>query len=116
MIAVVEPDGDRVILTALNEDLLAHKELGEVEELWWESSYDGRRIQGWVMKPPGFDPNEEYPLLLEIHGGPFANYGPRFSSEDQLYAAAGFVSAPTRSRVEGMTSRRGKCTSFRTLS
>lgn len=78
-------------LTQLNQDLLGHKELGEVEEIWWESSYDGRRIQGWVTKPPGFNPANEYPLVLEIHGGPFANYGDRFSAENQLYASAGYV-------------------------
>ncbi len=78
-------------LTHLNEDLLGHKELGQVEEIWWESSYDGRNIQGWITKPPAFDPTEKYPLILEIHGGPFANYGDRFAAENQLYAAAGYV-------------------------
>ena len=78
-------------LTRLNQDLLGHKELGQVEEIWWESSYDGRRIQGWITKPPGFNPANEYPLILEIHGGPFANYGDRFSAENQLYATAGYV-------------------------
>ncbi len=78
-------------LTHLNEDLLGHKELGEVEEIWFQSSYDGREIQGWIVKPPGFDPSRSYPLILEIHGGPFANYGDRFSTEVQLYAAAGYV-------------------------
>lgn len=76
-------------VTDLNEDLLAHKRLGQVEELWWESSYDGRRVQGWLVTPPGFDPSRSYPLVLEIHGGPFSNYGPRFAAEIQLYAAAG---------------------------
>ncbi len=78
-------------ITHLNEDLFGHKELGQVEEIWFESSHDGRRIQGWIAKPPGFNPNGKYPLLLEIHGGPFANYGDRFSAEVQLYAAAGYV-------------------------
>ena len=90
-IAVGEPDSKVRRLTRLNDDLLAHKTLGQVEELWWESSYDGRRIQGWIVKPPGFDPEKKYPLVLEIHGGPFANYGDRFSAEIQLYAAAGYV-------------------------
>ena len=76
-------------LTDLNQDLLAHKTLGEVEELWWESSFDGRRVQGWLVKPPGFDPSREYPLVLEIHGGPFSSYGPHFSPEVQLFAARG---------------------------
>ncbi len=78
-------------LTRLNEDLFAHKELGAVEEIWYPSSHDERKIQAWIVKPPGFDPKVKYPLILEIHGGPFANYGDRFASEVQLYAAAGYV-------------------------
>ena len=78
-------------LTRLNDDLLGNKELATVDEIWFESSFDGRKIQGWVAKPPGFDPAKSYPLILEIHGGPFANYGDRFSAEFQLYAAAGYV-------------------------
>ena len=77
--------------TSLNADLLATKTLGEVEETWWESSFDGRRIQGWVVKPPDFDPRRRYPLVLEIHGGPISNYGDRFSAEIQLLASAGYV-------------------------
>ena len=69
----------------------AHKTLGAVEEITWKSSHDGREIQGWIVKPPDFDPAKKYPLILEIHGGPFANYGPRFATEMQLYAAAGYV-------------------------
>ena len=55
------------------------------------SSADGLDIQAWLALPPGYDPDERYPLLLEIHGGPFANYGPRFSTEVQLFAAAGYA-------------------------
>ena len=78
-------------LTRLNDDLFGHKVLGTVEEIWYPSSHDGRRIQAWIVKPPGFDPEVKYPLILEIHGGPFANYGDRFAAELQLYAAAGYV-------------------------
>lgn len=78
-------------LTFLNEDLFGHKELGKVEEIWFDSSFDGRKVHGWIVKPPGFDPAQKYPLILEIHGGPFANYGDRFTAEIQLYAAAGYV-------------------------
>ncbi|MDZ7691792.1 MAG: S9 family peptidase [Balneolaceae bacterium] len=86
-------------ITRLNEDLFGHKELGQVEEIWYESSHDGRRkIQGWIVTPPNFDPEKEYPLLLEIHGGPFANYGDRFSAEVQLYAEAGYVVLYTNPR------------------
>jgi acylaminoacyl-peptidase len=78
-------------ITHLNDALFGFKELGHTEELNCVSSFDQRPIQAWVMKPPGFDPQKKYPLILEIHGGPFLNYGDRFSSEDQVYAAAGYV-------------------------
>jgi len=92
------PSDDFVRITHLNDDVLAHKSLAKVEEIWWESSYDGRRMQGWIATPPGFDPSQKYPLMLEIHGGPFANYGDRFAAEIQLYAAAGFVVLYTNPR------------------
>jgi dipeptidyl aminopeptidase/acylaminoacyl peptidase len=44
-----------------------------------------------VALPPGFDPDKQYPMILEIHGGPHTNYGARFAAEVQLYAAAGYV-------------------------
>ncbi len=97
-LAVGTPQGNTRRLTRLNDDLLGHKEMGEIEEVWYTSSHDGRRIQGWIVKPPGFDPSRRYPLLLEIHGGPFANYGDRFSAEIQLYAAAGYVVLYTNPR------------------
>ncbi len=78
-------------ITSLNDDLLGNRTLGEVEEVWWPSSFDGRSIQGWVVTPPDFNPSRRYPLVLEIHGGPISNYGDRFSAEMQLYAAAGYV-------------------------
>lgn len=83
--------GDVQRLTDLNTDLLGHKALGNVKEYWVESSHDGQRIQAWMVTPPDFDPEKKYPLILEIHGGPFAAYGPHFSAEAQLYAAAGYV-------------------------
>ncbi len=78
-------------LTALNDDLFSFRRRGEVKELWWESSYDKRQIQGWLVTPPGFDPGKKYPFILEIHGGPFASYGAVYSAEIQAYAAAGYV-------------------------
>jgi acylaminoacyl-peptidase len=83
--------GEARRLTDLNAGLFAQVELGTLEEIHFASSYDDRPIEGWILKPPGFDPAKKYPLILEIHGGPFANYGPRFSTEDQLYAAAGYM-------------------------
>ena len=78
-------------LTDLSGDLLSQRELGRLEELWVPSSHDGQRVQAWVITPPGFDATKKYPLILEIHGGPFAAYGPTFATELQLYAAAGYV-------------------------
>ena len=78
-------------ITNLNDDLLAGKRLGQVEEIWWESSFDQRLIQGWIVKPPDFNSDRRYPLILEIHGGPISNYGDRFSAEMQLLASSGYV-------------------------
>ena len=83
--------GGTKVITAFNAPLLERRTLGQVEELWYKSSVDGRDIQGWVVTPPGYDSSKPYPLLVENHGGPILNYGPRFSPEVQLYAAAGYV-------------------------
>jgi dipeptidyl aminopeptidase/acylaminoacyl peptidase len=74
-----------------SDPLLSQRSLGAVEEISFDSSVDKRRIQGWIVKPPEFDAAKKYPLLLEIHGGPFASYGRSFAAEIQLYAAAGYV-------------------------
>ena len=87
-----------VSVTSLNAELLATRTLGAVEEIWYESSKDKRKIQGWIIKPPGFDAKKKYPLILEIHGGPFANYGARFDDEKQIMAANGFVVLYTNPR------------------
>ena len=83
--------GDVRRLTDLNAGLFDRVTLGSLEEIHFPSGFDQRSIEGWILKPPGFDAATKYPLILEIHGGPFANYGARFSAEDQLYAAAGNV-------------------------
>jgi acylaminoacyl-peptidase len=86
------------LLTSVNRDIFAHKKFGQVEEIRYKSSFDGRDIQGWIIKPPNFDPSKKYPLVLEIHGGPFANYGDRFDLRKQLIAASGYVVLYTNSR------------------
>ena len=90
-LAVINRIGRVEKLTNLNEDLLGHKEMASVEEITLKSSIDGRDLQAWIAKPPGFDPSKKYPLLLEIHGGPHTAYGPVYSTEIQLYAAQGYV-------------------------
>lgn len=78
-------------LTNLNDDALGHLKLAQVEALPVKSSADGRDIDAWIALPPGFDATKSYPLILEIHGGPHAAYGPHFSMEIQLMAAQGYV-------------------------
>jgi len=96
-VASLEEPSPRII-TGVNEDLFLGKELGAVEEIRYRSSLDNREIEGWIIKPPSFDPHKKYPLILEIHGGPFANYGPRFDIEKQLMAGRDFVVLYTNPR------------------
>jgi dipeptidyl aminopeptidase/acylaminoacyl peptidase len=73
-----------------NRNLLARLNLGSVEEAWFEGK-DGYRLQGWILKPPGFDPSQKYPSILEIHGGPQTQYGYFFMHEFYFLAAQGYV-------------------------
>lgn len=90
-VAVIAANGKVRRLTDLAGALLSQRELGRVEEIEFASSADQRKLHGWVVYPPAFDAQRRYPLLLEIHGGPFAAYGPHFAPEIQLYAAQGYV-------------------------
>ena len=90
-LALMRPGKVPRLLTDLNNDLMGQREMARVERMTWASSHDGLEVEGWVMKPPGFDPNKTYPMILEIHGGPHSAYGPNYSTEAQLYAAAGYV-------------------------
>jgi acylaminoacyl-peptidase len=89
-IAVLSRGATPRVLTDLNSDLLARKAQAPIEELWVKSS-DGLDVHAWVVRPPQFEQGKKYPMLLEIHGGPYQNYGPRFAPEIQLYASAGYV-------------------------
>ncbi|HJY86447.1 MAG TPA: S9 family peptidase [Candidatus Acidoferrales bacterium] len=84
-------------LTFVNDDILGDVKLGEVEEIWY-NSVDGFRIQGWIVKPPDFDPQKKYPLMLSIHGGPHAMYNVGFSFSWQEHAANGYVVLYTNPR------------------
>jgi acylaminoacyl-peptidase len=81
--------GDRR-LTDLNGQLLKGANLSSPEEFWFTAS-DGAKIQGWVMKPVGFEEGKRYPTILEIHGGPYGAYGYSFSHEFQVFASNGFA-------------------------
>jgi dipeptidyl aminopeptidase/acylaminoacyl peptidase len=77
-------------LTHLNEAWLSQVDLGEIEEVWFKGP-DGNDLQGWILKPPGFDPGQRYPSILEIHGGPWLQYGELFMHEFYTLAANGYV-------------------------
>lgn len=79
------------VLTQLNDDVLPYLDMAEIEEIKVKSSFDDREIEAWIALPPGFEADGSYPMILEIHGGPFAEYGPFFAAEIQRYAAEGYV-------------------------
>jgi dipeptidyl aminopeptidase/acylaminoacyl peptidase len=93
-------NGDRntpMRLTDTNREWKAELALSKPEEIWFDT-YDGKKIQGWIVKPPDFDPHRKYPLILEIHGGPHTQYGNAFFHEFQLLAARGYVVLYTNPR------------------
>jgi dipeptidyl aminopeptidase/acylaminoacyl peptidase len=77
-------------LTNVNAGLLEGKKLAKTEEITYASSGNAK-IQGWVVKPPEFDAGKKYPLILEIHGGPFGMYNVGFNYMWQNFAANDFV-------------------------
>ena len=79
-------------LTCHNRDLLDTIDLGEIKTCWIKGPA-GNDIQGWILKPPGFDPAQKYPSILEIHGGPLTQYGNFFMHEFYYLAASGYVVA-----------------------
>jgi len=84
-------------LTDVNADILYGKKLGSVEEIWY-TSVDGLRIQGWIVKPPDFDPSRKYPLMLTIHGGPHSMYNVGFNFGYQEHVANEYVLLYTNPR------------------
>lgn len=107
-------------LTSVNSDLLEGRKVGQVEEIWYDSvalagqqrcvatnsdplkpapmGCETTKVQGWIVKPPDFDPSKKYPLLLYIHGGPHSMYGTGFNFEFQNHAAEGFIVLYTNPR------------------
>jgi dipeptidyl aminopeptidase/acylaminoacyl peptidase len=77
-------------ITRVNDELFGGITQSQPEEIWYKS-FDGRNIQGWILKPPDFDPAKKYPLILEIHGGPHSAYGNTYMHEFQWMAAKGYV-------------------------
>lgn len=84
-------------LTRINDELFSQLNLTNPEEFWY-TSFDGRKIQGWIQKPPDFNESKKYPFILQIHGGPHAAYGFTFTHEFQYMAAKGYVVLYTNPR------------------
>ena len=86
----VAADGSQIRITDFNGKLWSQLNLTAPEEINY-TSFDGKRIQGWIQKPADFDPQKKYPLILDIHGGPHAAYGWVLDHEFQWMAAKGYV-------------------------
>lgn len=84
-------------LTRVNEELFSQLDLPQPEEIWYDS-FDGKKINGWIVKPPGFEKGKKYPFIVQIHGGPHTAYGHIFTHEFLWMAAKGYVVLYTNPR------------------
>ena len=92
------------VLSELNRELLSELELSR-PKAHWVTSTDGAKVQTWTMLPPGASKSRKYPTLVQVHGGPHAQYGWAFFHEFQVLAAAGYAvvfSNPRGSKGYGM--------------
>jgi dipeptidyl aminopeptidase/acylaminoacyl peptidase len=87
------PPGKRVSsVTHLNDALLAQFDLPKMESFWFTAE-DGTKLEGFIVRPPNFDPAKKYPVKFLIHGGPEGNWGDDWSYRwnPELFAANGYV-------------------------
>ncbi len=87
---LIHKDGLTRQITRANRAWLDKVDLGQIEEVWFKGPADND-LQGWILKPPGFDPAQSYPSILEIHGGPMTQYGKYFMHEFYYLASQGYV-------------------------
>ncbi|MEA2662444.1 MAG: hypothetical protein QOH08_2016 [Chloroflexota bacterium] len=85
-----QPGGTMRAITSLNRGLLSARYIAEPERVAFTGA-DGWAIEGWLLKPRGFDPSKRWPLVLEIHGGPHGAYGHSFFHEFQVLAGRGYA-------------------------
>lgn len=76
-------------VSSFNDAWLDEVTLMPAEPLTWRVA-DGTEIEGWVIKPVGYQPGREYPLVLKIHGGPHGAYGNTFFRTFHVLSASGF--------------------------
>jgi len=84
-------------LTSFNDSLVRDVEPTAADRILFKSK-DGTPVEGWVLKPRGYDPARAWPLILSMHGGPHGAYGNDFSFEHQLFAANGYLVVYTNPR------------------
>lgn len=89
-VGILDIGGGYTILTKFNETLTRELDLVEPEEFWVEST-DGHQVHAWVLKPVGYLAPKRYSAVLQVHGGPHAQYGWAFFHEFQVLAAEGYV-------------------------
>jgi len=79
-------------ITHLNDALLAQLDLPKMEDYWFTAK-DGTKVQGFLIRPPGFDASKKYPVKFLIHGGPQGAWGDSWSYRwnAELFAANGYV-------------------------
>ena len=93
----VTQSGQTRLLTRLNDLALSRKALGGLTPLEVRAS-DGGKVPAWILLPAGYQQDKPLPMILEIHGGPYASYGPHFSADYQLYNSAGYAVLYTNPR------------------
>lgn len=76
-------------LTDLNGELLRTRHITQPERVEFKGA-DGWMVEGWLMKPRGFDASKKWPLVLEVHGGPHSTYGNGFFHEFQVLTGRGY--------------------------
>jgi dipeptidyl aminopeptidase/acylaminoacyl peptidase len=93
----ISSGGARRQLTHLNELTLGAKNLGTLRTLD-VTAPDGGKVPSWILLPPTYKTGDRVPTILEIHGGPYAAYGPHVATDYQEYAAAGYAVLYTNPR------------------
>ena len=84
--------GDVKQLSHLNDAVLSQVSMQPVESFWFKGA-EGAQVQGFLLKPPGFDPQKKYPMKFLIHGGPQGQWGDEWSFRwnAELFAASGYL-------------------------
>src|SRR6266704_1252180 len=78
-------------LTDLNAQLLAGKQIAEVESFTFLSNDNKYEVEAFLTKPLGMAASSKHPLIVNIHGGPHGQNGPAFNFKNQVYAARGWA-------------------------